>query len=202
MWTAPSLKLKSSAQPPTWPPLHHASVNHMPSLIHPWVKYNFVCHCFKCNTLLVSSHIAKCKRFCKFVSSPLNLLPEDGFLAIVNFLEVSYLKRLLICCSVMYPVVKRVVKEMVERVQNHYPTGPINYKDKVRGRGNGSLWQGKIIMGCMLQWLCQHMGGPLLLHKENDYWFLLLWIPDGERSRCCGEVDKFVFDPTSSSLVM
>jgi len=91
----------------------------------PWVKYDFVCRRFRCETRLVPSDIAERKRFRTFGSSPLNLLPEDGLVAIVDFLNGSDLKQLFLTCSAMCTVAERVAKEKVERVNNEYPTGPI-----------------------------------------------------------------------------
>jgi hypothetical protein len=51
----------------------------------PWVKYDFVCRRFRCETKLVPSDIVERKRFRTFGTSPLNLLPEDGLVAIVDF---------------------------------------------------------------------------------------------------------------------
>ena len=67
----------------------------------PWVKYDFVCRRFRCETRLVHSDIAERKRFCTFGSSPLNLLPEDGLVTIVDFLSGSDLKQLFLTCSAM-----------------------------------------------------------------------------------------------------
>lgn len=67
----------------------------------PWVKYDFVCRRFRCETKLCPSDVAEKKRFCTFGSSPLNLLPEDGLVAIVDFLSGSDLRRLFLTCSAM-----------------------------------------------------------------------------------------------------
>ena len=68
----------------------------------PWVRYDFVCRRFRCETRLVPSDIAERKRFCTFGSSPLNLLPEDGLVAVVDFLSGRDLKQLFLTCSAMY----------------------------------------------------------------------------------------------------
>ena len=67
----------------------------------PWVKYDFACRRFRCETRLVPSDVAERKRFCTFGSSPLNLLPEDGLVAIVDFLSASDLRQLFLTCSAM-----------------------------------------------------------------------------------------------------
>jgi hypothetical protein len=67
----------------------------------PWVRYDFVCRRFRCETRLVPSDVVERKRFCTFGSSPLNLLPEDGLVAVVDFLSGSDLKQLFLTCSAM-----------------------------------------------------------------------------------------------------
>ena len=67
----------------------------------PWVKYDFECRRFRCQTRLVPSDVAERKRFRTFGSSPLNLLPEDGLVAVVDFLGGGDLKRLFLTCSAM-----------------------------------------------------------------------------------------------------
>ena len=67
----------------------------------PWVKYDFVCRRFRCETRLVPSDVAERKRFCTFGTSPLNLLPGDSLVAAVDFLSGSDLKRLFLTCSAM-----------------------------------------------------------------------------------------------------
>ena len=67
----------------------------------PWVKYDFVCRRFKCETRLVPSAIVERKRHCTFGSSPLNLLPEDGLVSVVGYLMGKDLKSLFLTCSAM-----------------------------------------------------------------------------------------------------
>ncbi len=67
----------------------------------PWVRYDFVCRRFRCETRLVPSDVVERKRFCTFGSSPLNLLPEDGLVAVVDFLSGSDLRQLFLTCSAM-----------------------------------------------------------------------------------------------------
>ena len=67
----------------------------------PWVSYDFVCRRFRCETRLVPSDVVERKRFCTFGNSPLNLLPEDGLVAVVDFLSGSDLKQLFLTCSAM-----------------------------------------------------------------------------------------------------
>lgn len=67
----------------------------------PWVTHDFVCRRFHCETRLVLSDIVERKRFTTFGSSPLNLLPEDGLVAVVDFLSGSDLRNLFFTCSAM-----------------------------------------------------------------------------------------------------
>mmetsp|Transcript_17282 Transcript_17282/g.28276 ORF Transcript_17282/g.28276 Transcript_17282/m.28276 type:complete len:623 (+) Transcript_17282:70-1938(+) len=91
----------------------------------PWVKYDFTCRLFKCNTRLVPSDVMERKRFRTFDSSPLNLLPEDGLAAIVDFLPNSDLKSLYLTNSAMCHVSERVARTRVERFHHDFPTGPL-----------------------------------------------------------------------------
>jgi len=106
----------------------------------PWVKYDFVCRRFRCETRLVPSDIAERKRFCTFGSSPLNLLPGDSLVAVVDFLSGSDLKQLFLTCSAMCTVAERVAKEKVERVNDQYPTGPIVIAKRKDGFGQVKNW--------------------------------------------------------------
>ena len=67
----------------------------------PWVRYDFVCRRFRCKTRLVPSDVAERKRFRTFGTSPLNLLPEDGLVAVADFLGGTELGRLFFTCSAM-----------------------------------------------------------------------------------------------------
>ncbi|KAL7520702.1 hypothetical protein ACHAWX_005410 [Stephanocyclus meneghinianus] len=94
----------------------------------PWVKYDFVCRRFKCQTRLVPSNIAERKRYCLLASkrSPLlKILPEDGLVEIVDFLGGNDLRALFRTSSTMCIVAERVAKARVEKVSDQYPTGPI-----------------------------------------------------------------------------
>jgi len=106
----------------------------------PWVKYDFVCRRFRCETRLVPSDIAERKRFCTFGTSPLNLLPGDSLVAVVDFLSGSDLKQLFLTCSAMCTVAERVAKEKVERVHHGYPTGPIVITKRKDGFGQIKNW--------------------------------------------------------------
>lgn len=91
----------------------------------PWIKFDFVCRRLKCETRLVPSKIAERKRFCTFGSSPLNLLPEDGLVAIVDFLSGGDLRRLFTTCSAMCMVSERIAKRRVEGVHEEFHSGPL-----------------------------------------------------------------------------
>mmetsp|Transcript_10827 Transcript_10827/g.16511 ORF Transcript_10827/g.16511 Transcript_10827/m.16511 type:complete len:615 (+) Transcript_10827:123-1967(+) len=91
----------------------------------PWVRYDFTCRLFKCNTRLVPSDVVERKRFRTFGSSPLNLLPEDGLAAIVDFLPNSDLKSLYVTNSAMCHVSERVAQTRVEKCHHEFPTGPL-----------------------------------------------------------------------------
>jgi len=106
----------------------------------PWVKYDFVCRKFRCETRLVPSDIAERKRFCTFGTSPLNILPGDSLVAVVDFLSGSDLKNLFLTCSAMCTVAERVAKEKVERVNASYPTGPIVVTKRKDGFGQLKNW--------------------------------------------------------------
>jgi len=91
----------------------------------PWVRYDFTCRLFKCNTRLVPSDVMERKRFRTFGSSPLNLLPEDGLAAIVDFLPNNDLKSLYLTNSAMCTVSERVAQTRVEAFHHEFPTGPL-----------------------------------------------------------------------------
>lgn len=91
----------------------------------PWVKYDFTCRLFKCNTRLVPSDVMERKRFRTFGSSPLNLLPEDGLAAIVDFLPNKDLKALYLTNSAMCTISERVAQTRVEGMHHEFPTGPL-----------------------------------------------------------------------------
>ena len=91
----------------------------------PWVKYDFTCRLFKCNTRLVPSDVVERKRFRTFGSSPLNLLPEDGLAAIVDFLPNNDLKSLYLTNSAMCHVSERIARTRVEKCHHEFPTGPL-----------------------------------------------------------------------------
>lgn len=67
----------------------------------PWVSRDFVCRRFHCETRLVLSDFVERKRCTTFGTSPLNLLPEDGLVAVVDFLSGSDLRNLFFSCSAM-----------------------------------------------------------------------------------------------------
>ena len=67
----------------------------------PWMRHDFVCRRFHCETKLVQSDIVEFKRTRTFGSSPMNLLPEDGLVNIVSYLCGSDLTNLYTTCSAM-----------------------------------------------------------------------------------------------------
>ena len=91
----------------------------------PWVKYDFTCRLFKCKTRLVPSNVMERKRFRTFGSSPLNLLPEDGLAAVVDFLSNRELKALYLTNSAMCTIAERVAKTRVEACHHFFPPGPL-----------------------------------------------------------------------------
>ena len=104
----------------------------------PWIKYDFVCRRFRCETKLVPSYIVERKRFRTFGSSPLNLLPEDGLVAIVEFLSGYELRQLFFTCSAMCTVAERVAMEKVKRVSDIIPTGPIVIEKRTESLSGGN----------------------------------------------------------------
>lgn len=104
----------------------------------PWVKYDFVCRRFRCQTRLVPSDVAERKRFRTFGTSPLNLLPEDGLVAIVDYLNGWDLKQLFMTSSAMCTVAERVAKEKVYRIRDYIPTGPIVIEKRIE-QGNRQI---------------------------------------------------------------
>ena len=94
----------------------------------PWVKYDFVCRRFKCETRLVPSDIAERKRYCLLASSRspiLRLLPEDGIAAVVDFLGGDELCNLFLTSSSMCIVAERVARTRVEESADQFPSGPL-----------------------------------------------------------------------------
>lgn len=94
----------------------------------PWVKYDFVCRRFKCETRLVPSDIAERKRYCLLASSRsplLKIIPEDGLAAIIDFLGGDELCNLFRTSSNMCLVVERVARARVEAAAYQFPSGPI-----------------------------------------------------------------------------
>ena len=67
----------------------------------PWIRYDFKCKKFRCETRLVQSDIAERKRCCTFGSSSLNLLPVDGLVNVASYLSGDDLKPLFFTCSAM-----------------------------------------------------------------------------------------------------
>ena len=94
----------------------------------PWVKYDFVCRRFKCETRLVPSDIAERKRYCLLASSRspiLRLLPEDGIAAVVDFLGGDELCNLFSTSSNMCIIAERVARTRVEEAADQFPSGPL-----------------------------------------------------------------------------
>jgi hypothetical protein len=98
------------------------------SAFTPWVKYDFVCRRFKCETRLVPSDIAERKRYCLLASSRsplLKIIPEDGLAAIIDFLGGDELCNLYQTSSNMCLVAERVARARVEAAADQFPSGPI-----------------------------------------------------------------------------
>ena len=94
----------------------------------PWIKYDFVCRRFKCETRLVPSDIAERKRYCLLASSRsplLKILPEDGLAAVIDFLGGDELCNLFRTSSSMCIVAERVARTRVEEAADQFPSGPI-----------------------------------------------------------------------------
>lgn len=107
----------------------------------PWVRYDFTCKTRYCNTRLVPSDVMERKRFRTFGSSPLNLLPEDGLAAIVDFLPNSDLKSLYLTNSALCHISERVAQTRVEDCHHEFPTGPLVVgKRKSPHSCNENLW--------------------------------------------------------------
>ena len=60
----------------------------------PWVRHDFECRVFRCRRRLVPSDVVEYKRGRQFGSSPLNVLPEDGLVAIAGYLSGAELRSL------------------------------------------------------------------------------------------------------------
>mmetsp|Transcript_31504 Transcript_31504/g.64242 ORF Transcript_31504/g.64242 Transcript_31504/m.64242 type:complete len:726 (-) Transcript_31504:838-3015(-) len=103
-------------------------------LATPWVKYDFVCRRLKCNTRLVPSYVIERKRSHTFKSSPLNTLPEDGLLAIVDFLAGKDLQQLYLTNSLFCTVAEKSARAKVENVNEEFPSGPIKTIKSITGK--------------------------------------------------------------------
>lgn len=103
-------------------------------LATPWVKYDFVCRRLKCNTRLVPSDVIERKRSHTFKSSPLNILPEDGLLAIVDFLTGKDLQQLYLTNSLFCTVAEKSARAKVENVHAEFPNGPIKTIKSITGK--------------------------------------------------------------------
>ena len=67
----------------------------------PWMRHDFICRRFHCETRLVQSDIAERKRCSTYGRSTLNLLPEDGLVNVASYLSGDDLKPLFFTCSAM-----------------------------------------------------------------------------------------------------
>ncbi|KAL7439493.1 hypothetical protein ACHAXH_004351, partial [Discostella pseudostelligera] len=101
----------------------------------PWVSHDFVCRRFHCETRLVLSDIVERKRCTTFGTSPLNLLPEDGLVAVVDFLSGSDLTNLFFSCSAMCTVAERTAMNKVMNINDFIPTGPIIFETTSCSKG-------------------------------------------------------------------
>jgi len=86
------------------------------------MKYQFTCRYFKCNNLLVPSHVVELKRFLK--PFPLSLLPEELMDDIVDFLGGKDLFSFGLVCTSMFRKVEKVTEDIVTRFNHQLPTGP------------------------------------------------------------------------------
>ncbi|KAL7532110.1 hypothetical protein ACHAXR_007113 [Thalassiosira sp. AJA248-18] len=95
------------------------------SLFSYGMKYHFTCRYFKCNNILVPSHIAELKRFMK--PFPLSLLPEELLDSIVEFLGGKDLFSFGLSCTTIFRKAETVCKGLVMRFNHQLPTGPTRH---------------------------------------------------------------------------
>ena len=86
-------------------------------------NYQFKCRYFKCNRLLVQSDIVELKRFLK--PFPVSMLPEEMFVDIIDFLGIKDLVSTALTCTTLFKKIENMSKDLVESVQQLFPTGPI-----------------------------------------------------------------------------
>ena len=86
------------------------------------IKYHFKCRYFKCENLLVPSHVVELKRFLK--PFPLSLLPEELLDSIVDFLGGKDLFSFGLVCTAMFRKVENQASGIVMAFNHELPTGP------------------------------------------------------------------------------
>lgn len=86
-------------------------------------NWHFTCSKFKCNNLLVPSHIVELKRFLS--PFPLSLLPTEMLDVIVDFLGAKDLFNCGLTCTTMFRKVEKISKEIVLSSNHVMPTGPV-----------------------------------------------------------------------------
>jgi len=85
-------------------------------------KYHFTCRYFKCQRLLVPSHVVELKRFLR--PFPVSLLPEELMNSIVDFLGGKDLFSFGMVCTSMFRKVEHASMDLVTRFNHELPTGP------------------------------------------------------------------------------
>ncbi|KAL9183066.1 hypothetical protein ACHAXT_004853 [Thalassiosira profunda] len=93
------------------------------SLFSYGAKYHFTCRYFKCNNVLVPSHVVELKRFLK--PFPVGLLPEELMDSIVDYLGGKDLFSFGLVCTSMFKKVESKAMEIVQRHQHQLPSGPV-----------------------------------------------------------------------------
>lgn len=96
------------------------------SLFSYGVKYQFQCRYFKCDRLLIPSHIVELKRCLS--PFPLSELPDELLNSIIDFLGGRDLFNFGLVCTKLFRKVETVTKEIVERFNHQFPTGPTHIR--------------------------------------------------------------------------
>lgn len=98
------------------------------SLFSYGVKYQFQCRYFKCDRLLIPSHIVELKRCLS--PFPLSELPDELLNSIIDFLGGRDLFNFGLVCTKLFRKVETVTKEIVERFNHQFPTGPTHIREQ------------------------------------------------------------------------
>lgn len=131
----------------------------------PWVRHDYECRVFRCRRRLVPSEVVEYKRRRQFGCSPLNVLPEDGLVAIAGYLSGAELRSLFqvgaeisfsfactfcsLCfrvscilqtCSALCRVAERVARDRSVAAGGLLPTGPIVETKRKDGFGQSRDW--------------------------------------------------------------